>query len=314
MISTKSSGSSNEATLLLLTGGWDENSRIASTEVFPATSGCSPPNLPGKRSAHTTFLTAGDRAEIATCGGYDGDALSSCLVLDTSTGQWEENRMGTLLQERGDHAAVTLLRQVYLIGGGPRGSSSRTTEVLPAGNTSWLQGPQLPVEMLSPCAVAISATGFLVFYEKEIIEFDVSTAGPVSIQGWAEEGKWPKLETSRKWWPGCVKLGNEKVVIAGGLGSSTHQTTEILDLSTRTLSTGGKMATPRRWFHIVRFNTNGTFRTLALGGFDGGESLNSVEEWQSERESWSTVETRLKEKKNSFGVVAVDKNLVCPSQ
>ena len=75
------------------------------------------------------------------------------------------------------------------------------------------------------------------------------------------------------------------------------------------------MATPRRYFHITTFNNNGHLTTLALGGYvDGDNPLNTMEEWKPESESWSTVETRLKEKRWNFGAVAVDKNLVCPSE
>ena len=71
----------------------------------------------------------------------------------------------------------------------------------------------------------------------------------------------------------------------------------------------------RRLFHIITFNNNGHFRTLAMGGVDDDNNvLNTVEEWEPESESWSTVETRLKEKRNVFGLVAVNKNLVCPSE
>ena len=162
--------------------------------------------------------------------------------------------------------------------------------------------------------MASSATSFLVFYGKEIREFDASVAGPKSIEGWAKETKWPKLETRRRSWPGCAKLSDTKVVIAGGWDrGSTLQTTEILDLSTRRITQGGKMATPRRWFHIISFNNNGVFTTYAVGGW-GGNYLNTVEEWQPETESWSKVETRLKERRSDCGLVAVNKNLVCPSQ
>lgn len=264
-------------------------------------------------------MTAGERKEIATCGGWvdDDNRLSSCLVLDTSTGQWEENRMEPLLQERTYHAAVTLEGQVYVIGGQGSRSTASSTEVLPAGSSSWEQGPRIPVEMFyGPCAVAISTTSFIVFYRKEIREFDASTAGPTSNQGWAEEAKWPKLETSRTDWPGCAKVGEDIVVIAGGhTWPATHQTTEILDLSTRRITRGGKMATTKGYFHIISFNNNGVFTTLAVGGLDDDlNNLNTVEEWEPESESWSTVETRLKEKRSYFGAVAVNKNLVCPSQ
>ena len=240
---------------------------------------------------------------IATCGGLDNDAkfFSSCLVWDTSTGQWEENIIGPMLQERHWHAAVTLKdRAVYLLGGFP----SSSIELLRADSTTWQQGPPLPVQMVEgPCAVVISATSFLVFFDKEIREFDTS---------WAKESKWPKMKTSRRWGPGCAKVGDDKVIIAGGRDGGT---TDILDLSSRTLSEGGKMATPREFFHMITFNNNGDFTTLALGGSDDdGNELNTVEEWNPETESWSTVETRLKEKRENFGLVAAPKNLLCPSQ
>jgi len=129
-------------------------------------------------------------------------------------GQWEENRIGSLLQKREDHAAVTLDQAVFVIGGS--GSASSTTELLRAGSSSWEQGPTIPVEMYyGPCAVAISRTSFLAIFEREIREFDTSIAGPTSSQGWREEGWWPKMETSRIYWPGCAKLG-DKIIIAGG--------------------------------------------------------------------------------------------------
>merc|ERR1712037_1087996 len=188
-----------------------------------------------------------------------------------------------------------------------------TTEILPAGSYTWEEGPEIPVEMFrGPCAVAISATSFLVFHEKEIREFDASTAGPTSNQGWAAEAKWPKMVRSRKW-PGCAKLGDDKVVIAGGLNyDRTLRTTEILNLSTRILVERGKMKTPRYSFHIISFPNNGVFTTLAVGGGDNdGKELNTVEKWRPESEIWSTVETRFKEKRKFFGLVAVNKNLVC---
>merc|ERR1712012_893301 len=100
---------------------------------------------------------------VATCGGGDGpySTLSSCLVLDSSTRLWEENRIGSLLQGRSNHAAVTLEQFVYIIGGAPSSLSS-TTELLRAGSSTWEQGPPLPLHMrYSPCAIAISSTSFL---------------------------------------------------------------------------------------------------------------------------------------------------------
>ena len=304
------------ANSLLLTGGHDGNSNLPSTEILSSSSTirCSSPPLPGERANHATFLTADDKPMVATCGGFDSGSLSSsCLVLDSSIGQWEENRIGSLLQGRSNHAAVTLEQFVYVIGGFPSSLSS-TTELLRAGSSTWEQGPPLPLHMrYSPCAVAISSTSFLAIYEREIREFDISIAGPTSSKGW--RNLWPKMERRRTNWPGCAKVGN-KVIVAGGSDSSTAlQTTEILDLETRGISKGGNLVTARCFFHIITFDNNGDSTTLAVGGRGVGDSyLKTIEKWNPKTETWSEEKDQLGEKRGFFGMVAAPKSQVCPSK
>ena len=121
------------------------------------------------------------------------------------------------------------------------------------------------------------------------------------------------METSRQWWPGCVKLG-DKIIIAGGWDVSALQTTEILDLTSRTISKGGNLVTPRTFFHMITIDNNGDSTTLALGGFDGVDTLKSIEKWNPETETWSELEVQLEEKRNKFGFVAVPRSLVCLSK
>lgn len=243
--------------------------------------------------------------------------------MEASTGQWEGHRIEPLLQKRGGHTAVTLKEHVYVIGGSRSPYSYIyqtipliTTEILPANSRTWEQGPPLPVEMpIGPCAIATSDTTFLVFYGKDIREFDASIAGPTSSKGWVKEDKWPKLEISRKWGPGCARVGEDKVVIAGGWNDEriTVQSSEILNVNTRKISKGGKMATRRSAFHIISFKFNSDFITLAVGGMDNDLGyLNSVEKWNATTESWSTVKTRLNDRKGWFGAVAAPKSLICP--
>ena len=168
--------------------------------------------------------------------------------------------------------------------------------------------------MYQPCAVAISGTSFLAINGDEIREFDTSVAGPTSSQGWREEGWWPKMETTRVYWPGCAKLG-DKIIIAGGYdGSTSTQTTEILDLTSRTISKGGNLVTPRIGFHMITIDNNGDSTTLALGGEDDYNVFKSIEKWNPETETWSEVEEQLEEKRRAFGLVAAPRNLVCTSK
>ena len=89
--------------VLLLTGGSLGNSRglLSSTEVYPRTSGCSPPSLPSEMAGHQTFSTGGPNKMVALCGGFDGArSRASCLVLDPVNQRWEEGKMGDLTRTR----------------------------------------------------------------------------------------------------------------------------------------------------------------------------------------------------------------------
>ena len=106
------------------------------------------------------------------------------------------------------------------------------------------------------CAVAISPTSFLTIFRDKIHEFDASIAGPTSDKGWRESTRWPTLKTSRSAQPGCARIGN-KVIITGGLNGRKLRSTEILDLTSRTLSSGGDMAWPRIHFKLATLNMGG---------------------------------------------------------
>ena len=190
---------------------------VKSVEVYPRTENCSVPDLQPKRRRHTTFLTSDSTPSIAICGGVEQGVWTSasCLVLDQANQVWNDTIMGSLTMAREDSAAVTLNHVgVFIIGGASKVTSGRgkiaenqrTSEFLETGSMQWQAGPSLPVDMAKPCAVAISATSFLVIHHKIIREFDVVTAGPISSQGWRRASTWPTLKTSRTAWPGCAKL------------------------------------------------------------------------------------------------------------
>merc|ERR1712037_183637 len=127
-----------------------------------------------------------------------------------------------------------------------------------------------------PCAVEITPTSFLVVHGTDIREFDAAIAGPTSIEGWREAGRWPALKTYRTHWPGCAKIG-QKVIIAGGNNRGAHSSTEELDLVNRRITSGGEMATPRMSFHIDTIVSGGEEKMFALAGYDGSTRLNTVE-------------------------------------
>ena len=98
--------------------------------------------------------------------------------------------------------------------------------------------------------------------------------------------------------------------IAGGRdGNTIHQTTETLDLDTRTISPGPSMARPRKYFHLVTLPGP---RLLAIGGlnYDGGNFtyLASVEELVEG--AWVEA-AALEGRRRGYGAVAVPEGLVC---
>merc|ERR1712110_756869 len=240
--------------VLLITGGDTARGEpTASTEVFPSCS--SPPPLPTTRYYHQTFKTSDPTPLIASCGGVaGGDPTASCLVLDLDNQRWDESRMGSLTTPR-YYGAVVELKQGVLFLGGEGSDAETTSDFLATGSLQWQQGPRLPQAMWSFCAVPVTESSFITIRGDKIHEFDAAIAGPTSEEGWRDSTLWPTLETSRSLTPGCAKLGN-KVIVAGGTdggwgGGRVLQSTEVLDITTRTISTGGDIATPRRWFNLA---------------------------------------------------------------
>ena len=266
-----------------------------------------------------TFLTAGPSPSIVSCAGHTSaniPLLSDCRILDVENKDWKVGTIGQLVTRGNTHsAAVTMPVGVYLIGGT---KATRKTEVLLAGTTHWQKGPQIPLFMQAPCAVAISDESFLAIFKDNIIEFDTSAAGPTSNAGWKDLSTYPKLQKSRVSWPGCAKLGSKVIISGGGYFDEydnwrSRKSTEILDLTDKTLSSGGDLVEPHRQFHILNLNN----KLVAIGGVgnsgfeSGNPSSISVEEWDPLTSTWSKSSTGLGEERASFGAVVVPKDLIC---
>merc|ERR1712062_157409 len=302
--------------VLLITGGDIGGEYTASTEVFPSRGCSSLPSLPLPRSGHQTFKTSDPTPLIATCGGDTGDytLTASCLVVDLENQRWDESRMGSLTMPRYNGAVVELKQGVLFLGG--EGSPAETTsDFLATGSLQWQQGPRLPQAMAGFCAVPVTESRFITIYDDKIHEFDAAIAGPTSEEGWRDSTLWPTLETSRDWTTGCAKIANNKVIVAGGFGGGRYlQSTTVLDITTRTISTGGDMATPRAWFNLATISRGGGDTTFAIAGTSSGgsERLNSVEEWEEESSTWKAA-GNLDTARIMFSVVTIPKNIICPT-
>jgi len=161
------------------------------------------------------------------------------------------------------------------------------------------------------CAVPVSPTKFLTINGDKIHEFDAAIAGPTSEEGWRDSTLWPTLKTSRED-HSCAKHGDTVILAGGNGGRGVLQSTEVLDITTRTISIGGDMATPRRWFSLATISRGGGDTTFAIAGWSGSQRLNSVEEWEEESSTWKAA-GNLDTARSAFGVVTIPKNIICPT-
>ena len=308
---------------MIVTGGYN-NQRLKSSELF--SSSCYIPDLPTVRTAHVTFFhqfLPNSKPRLVTCGGLVGEggccsnseATKECLVLDMEKLAWishaEDGRLVQSLNvARWRASAVSMPVGVYVLGGE---SSSRTSDFLQVGQTSWVEGPDLPISFRHACACAISSTMFLIMRRdsstssSSIREYDTSTAmGPTSNEGWQPANTWPDLLNKRYAGMGCAVLGT-KLVVAGGSGGPGYQrSTEIINLETRTIEYGEDMLQKRAWFHLLPISRSGEPLLWAVGGWSGGGFLNSVEQWNPKTGGWSEVEGQLFDRRGDFGAVAVE--------
>ena len=202
------------------------------------------PSMESSRSGHVTFLTHDLPPRIATCGGYSGVYKRDCLVLQD--GGWRGGKLDDLPDDRYLSATARVDAGVFILGGSWTSSSS---VFLRANSRSWETGPQLPVSMrYGPCAAPISAHSFLIVYGTDVYEFDTKVGGPTSNAGWGERGRWPQLQVSRRYWPGCAVFKN-KFFVAGGV--LDLKSTEIIDLEKKEISLVGNMGKTRGMFHLL---------------------------------------------------------------
>ena len=136
---------------------------------------------------------------------------------------------------------------------------------------------------------------------------------PTSNSGWQSATKWPQLQTRRGANPGCSKIENH-VVIAGGGWSEYHRSTEVLDLSTKSLVYAGDLSSPRGLFHLATITRNGQQLLLAFGGYGTGlPTLNSVEQFHPSNNTWTLAPTTMVEARRQFGAVVLSSGMVCPT-
>ena len=274
---------------VLLIGGFHSNS----VEVI-GLDNCSVPDLPEVRHGHGSFVTGW--GSLAVCGGWwDGKPMSSdCLVLNTTSKQWERGILGNLIGSA-VLGVVPMNVGTYMV-------HLTTSSFLPSGEREWIAGPTPPEEVR--CAAEISASSFFAFGGKSVRQFDSSIAGPGNDEGWLSGGEWPKLRVKR-YRPGCATIDN-MFVVAGGhdnLGKLL-KSVEIIFLTSKSLGKATNMMKPRGHFNLIVMGTT----LLALGGFNE----TSIEMWEGVGGRWKEASMSLTSSRSHFSALTLTDSVCLP--
>ena len=295
----------------LMIGGFDkpEVTPLSSAVLYPES--CSVPSLEAGLAGQVTFVIQDSTPTVATCGGDlgGGKYTKDCVVLQG--GVWVRGVLEDLPDIRDRSASVRIEDGVYILGGR---KTQDTSIFLRANSRSWETGPTLPPSPAgygdsdiwsdSACAAQITAHSFLIQHRSNVFEFDANANGPTNHGGWAPPERWPQLWRTTDTAAGCGVV-NDLFVVATDVG------TEIINLSTRTLSQGGQLAKNRRFFKLLSING----QLFALGGWYwtldlGHHFLSDVDEFMEETGTWTSAPA-LPGNRGDGGGVAVDVSLVC---
>ena len=198
---------------------------------------------------------------------------------------------------------------IYIFGGSYSGT---TSDFLPKSSKIWKAGPSIPGNGISyGCGVRISNT--------EIVFIDGVNSYNIVIRYNTKTKKWTKMSNLRqaRLNHGCALI-NGKIIVSGGeVLPHTSLGTEIIPLSTGVprFGLGGSLITARHSFGMLAVGERFP-RLLAFGGLkpELGEdttSLNSIEEWNDDKEEWLVVPFSMKALRYNFGYLALPQSTIC---
>ena len=241
-----------------------------------------------------------------TCGGEQegGTYIKTCYFLENN--KWTE-------EEAFSEAMVPRLNPfrmstgTYLFG-------DKTSRFMRRGSSKWLMGPEPhPLgTFASTCVTKISEEELLTIggkpteeYGKKVFKYNV------------QKNTWSQmhdLKTARHS-HACALFQDEQskyVLVAGGRETNktkvANADTQIYFLN-GTVSEGKSMTRARAYFSMAFFQDPEP-KIYAIGGWtDGKVRLDDIEVWDS-TQAWSYSGTKLKTKRNGYGIVSVPKSML----
>ena len=290
-----------DSTTLVIIGGMDPNTNSL-PEVHFKTKKCFLSHLPkGNHYSQSLVLTSGD-FKLLNCGGFDSDV---CYQYNMKIDKWQ--RHSVLSNKRAGAVGITMPKGVYIFGGT---NSPSTVDFLGRSLNYWTPlEDSMPVDFQWGCGVKISPTelvligGFPAYRSVRIFNTDTEEFTPMTNLAHGRFGH------------SCV-LFNDNIIVAGGkMSDGKHMgPTEIISLKTYSARVSkGNLNYGRMWFgmHVV----GGRFpRVLAVGGSGqkaGFGGLDSIEEWNDEKEEWTIIPISLEKSRSSFGSLALPESIIC---
>jgi hypothetical protein len=265
--------------MVLVAGGEDGNSSIASAELYNPSTGSwsSAGTMAASRYNHTaTLLTNG---QVLVAGGWTGSvssptALNTAELYNPANNSWSP--AGSLASARAYHTATLLTNGKVLVAGGfplpPAVIPNASAELYDPNNNTWAAAGSLAngrmehTATLLPTGQVLVAGGFGTAYLVTAELYD-----PVA-NTWGSGGN---LNAARNWHTATL-LPTGQVLVAGGFGTTTFPiaSTELYNPTLNSWASTGILSTPRTW-HTATLLSNGEL--LVAGGFDGTVSLASAE-------------------------------------
>merc|ERR1719312_1890983 len=267
---------------VIISGGWNGKS-VSSTDVFfPSSSGagytCSLQSMPSPRSGHT--LDQLDDGTVLACGGSSSaDTRKTCDRFDGTS--WSQH--STLQYNRAYHTSLPGQHGLLLMGG----DYSRATTELVGGDEQY----NLQQNTYYACGITEPGSGNTIILTGGYGGTYLNTVAKYGPNGFI--GALPSLQIAR-YAHGCGVVfvtGKKVFVVAGGYGSGTLSSTELLYDGEDSWVTG--QALPRTLFGPASVSLANS--VLLIGGYSSGSYRREILSFNSSL-AWSVVGTLQEEK------------------
>ena len=178
--------------------------------------------------------------------------------------------------------------------------------LLRPGATSWVSEPSLREyrsQLSSSCIVHLPGQSSLlvIHSSQQVWEYSLES------KTWAPKDTWPLLLEKRV---GCkCSVIGDTVIVVGGRGRADRISTEVINISKKTIRFGGDLRTERNDPALVTLNNI----LYAIGGSGQDANRDIVDVWMEETKEWRPVEGGLEEKRIYPVALVVPLDVVCPT-